>query len=167
MVLPMAEDRWLRTVPSDSITCLAMSATDARVGERLAKGMNITEATREGDAESNMMADRDEDFNTRYASFRGWQMAIQRVKPIPRRTAQVELAALVRAQKLSSTGQVVDYFARRFLRVPLEADQRDRLVGFLDTELGTSQIAVAETYMEDALRMLLHLIMSMPEYQLG
>ena len=32
-----------------------MSATDARVGERLAMGMNITEATREGDAESNKM----------------------------------------------------------------------------------------------------------------
>jgi uncharacterized protein (DUF1800 family) len=145
------------------------------VSERTAQGQDITNATRprtgqggeEMTAMSNLMADRDEDFNTRYASFRGWQMAIQRVKPIPRRTAQVELAALVRAQKLSSTGQVVDYFARRFLRVPLEADQRDRLVGFLDTELGTSQIAVAETYMEDALRMLLHLIMSMPEYQLG
>ena len=34
-------------------------------------------------AESNQLADRDEDFNTRYGSFRGWQMAIQRVKPIP------------------------------------------------------------------------------------
>jgi hypothetical protein len=34
----------------------AMSATDQRVGERLAMGMNITEATREGDAESNKMS---------------------------------------------------------------------------------------------------------------
>jgi hypothetical protein len=29
-------------------------------------------------AESNMNADRDEDFNTRYGSFRGSQMAIER-----------------------------------------------------------------------------------------
>ena len=49
----------------------AMSATDARVGERLAQGMNITEATREGDAESNKMVDRDEDYNTRYGGYAG------------------------------------------------------------------------------------------------
>ncbi len=145
------------------------------VSERIAQGQDITSATRprtgngggETMAMSNMMADRDEDFNTRYASFRGWQLAIQKVKPIPRHTAQLDLRALVRAQKLTTTGQAVDYFARRFLRVPLEADRRERLVGFLDAELGTSQISVAETYLEEPLRMLLHLIMSTPEYQLG
>jgi hypothetical protein len=39
-------------------------------------------------------------------------------------------------------------------------------VKFLDTDLGTSDIARADTYMEDSLRMLTHLIMSLPEYQL-
>jgi uncharacterized protein (DUF1800 family) len=145
------------------------------VSERIAHGQDITSATRPGTSKvggemmamSSMMADRDEDFNTRYASFRGWQLAIQRVKPIPRQTAQLDLAALVRAHGLRTTGQVVDYLARRFLRVPLDPDARERLVGFLDAELGTSQIGVAETYMEEPLRMLLHLIMSTPEYQLG
>jgi hypothetical protein len=33
--------------------------------------------------------------------------------------------------------------------------------------LGTSDIAVAETYLEEPLRLVLHLIMSQPEYQLG
>ena len=37
--------------------------------------MNITEATREGDAESNMMVDRDEDYNTRYGGYKGYLMA--------------------------------------------------------------------------------------------
>ena len=51
----------------------ALSATDRAVGERLARGMDITDATKESDAtpnmtaESNMMVDRDEDYNTRYA----------------------------------------------------------------------------------------------------
>ena len=55
----------------------SMSATDARVGERLAQGMDITEATKENDApanmmaESNMMVDRDEDYNTRYGGYKG------------------------------------------------------------------------------------------------
>jgi hypothetical protein len=52
-----------------------------RVAERIRQGMDITTATKDdtksGDrAESNKNADRDEDFNTRYGSFRGSQMAI-------------------------------------------------------------------------------------------
>ena len=51
-----------------------MPATYARVGENIAKGMNITEATKDGtgDAESNAQFERDEDYNTRYASYRGY-----------------------------------------------------------------------------------------------
>ena len=37
---------------------------------------------------------------------------------------------------------------------------------FLDDQLGTSDLAAASTYMEDPLRMTLHLVMSQPEYQL-
>jgi hypothetical protein len=41
------------------------------------------------------------------------------------------------------------------------------MIQFLDKELGTKDIDVAKTYMEDSLRLLLHLIMSEPEYQLS
>jgi hypothetical protein len=44
---------------------------------------------------------------------------------------------------------------------------RERLVAFLDEDLGTSDMASADTYMEDSLRVLTHLIMSLPEYQLS
>jgi hypothetical protein len=94
-------------------------------------------------------------------------MAVEKVKPIPRRTAPIDLTAMVRTRGLRTTTDVVDYFARRFLRVPLEPGVRARFIEFLDAELGTNQVSVAETYMEDALRMLLHLVMSTPEYQLG
>lgn len=147
-------------------------APDVReVSQRIRDGADITTATSQAEggtvAESNMAADRDEDFNTRYASYRGWQMAIQRVKPIPRATAQIDLSAVVRTNGLVNTTQVVDYFLERFMRVQPAADARTRLIGFLDAELGASDIAHAETYMEDSLRMLLHLIMSLPEYQLN
>lgn len=82
-------------------------------------------------------------------------------------TAGVNLTAMVRASRLRTTAEVVDAFGRRFLRVPLDADVRARFIGFLNGELGTTDVAQAETYMEDALRMLVHLIMSAPEYQLG
>ena len=107
-----------------------------------------------------------EDFNTRYASYRGWQMAIERVKAIPRDTAQINLSAMVRQKKLTTTSQVVDYFLARFVRVQPSPDARARLIKFLDADLGTSDIGRAETYMEDSLRKLTHLIMSLPEYQL-
>jgi hypothetical protein len=53
------------------------------------------------------------------------------------------------------------------MRVPPPDEKRRALVKFLSGELGTADIATAKTYMEDSLRLLLHLILSEPEYQLG
>jgi Protein of unknown function (DUF1800) len=145
--------------------------TIRQVSDNLVRGMDITSATVPDSggvrAMSNVMADRDEDFNTRYASFKGWQMAIERVKPIPRHTAQVNLQAMVLSAGLETSEQVVDYFLKRFLRLPLDAAQRQQLIAFLEAELGTTHIQEAATYLEEPLRMLVHLILSAPEYQLG
>ena len=152
----------------------ASDPTIREVHLRIKDGLDITSATMpaglgEGAmvAESNMAADRDEDFNTRFGSYRGWQLAIQKVKPIPRGTARVDLAGMVLAENLATTDQVVDYLLARFLSVPVADAERQMLVAFLDEQLGTSDIARAATYLEDPLRILVHLIMSQPEYQLG
>jgi hypothetical protein len=143
-----------------------------RVAQRIRQGMDISAATqdetKDGEtAESNKNADRDEEFNTRYGSFRGSQMAIERVKPIQRETAQVHLSRMVMEAKLKNTTEVVDYMTRRLMRVaPSEAARRN-LISFLNQDLGTTDISTAQTYMEHSLRLLLHLIMSQPEYQLG
>ena len=144
------------------------------VARRVREGLDITAATQPssiGDgqimAESNMLADRDEDFNTRYGSFRGWQMAIQRVKPIPRHTAQINLSKMLAENSISTTSQAVDYFVERFMRVPPSQDTLKMLITFLSDELGTNIIKEAESYMEDSLRMTLHLLFSQPEYQLS
>ncbi len=142
------------------------------VSTRIRQGMDISDATKPESktgvmAESNVNADRDEDFNTRYGSFRGWQLAIERVKAIPRDTAQVDLSRMVLDAKLANTTQVVDYMIHRFMRVPPGEQARQKMIDFLDHDLGTSDIAAARTYMEEPLRELLHLIMSQPEYQLS
>jgi hypothetical protein len=144
------------------------------VSDRIRLGMDITSATQpssmgEGSimAESNMMADRDEDFNTRYGSYRGWQMAIERVKPIPRHTARINLSQMVLEQNIENTSELVDYFIARFMQVPPGADSRQMMVDFVSKELGTNDIREAQSYMEDSLRLLLHLVLSQPEYQLG
>jgi outer membrane protein assembly factor BamD (BamD/ComL family) len=66
-----------------------------------------------------------------------------------------------------NTTDAVDYLIRRFLRVPPGDDARQKMIAFLNKELGTTEIAVAKTYMEDSLRLALHLVMSQPEYQLA
>jgi hypothetical protein len=144
------------------------------VADRIRAGQDITSATQpsglgEGQqmAESNMLADRDEDFNTRYGSFRGWQLAIERVIPIPRDTAQTQLSTMVLEEGLQNTGEVVDYLWARFMRVDINPTTRRSLIAFVDNELGTADIREAQTYMEEPLRMLLHLILSQPEYQLS
>jgi uncharacterized protein (DUF1800 family) len=156
-------------LPPDRFTA---NAEIRRVADRLRQGASIRSATMPETstgmmAESNTAADRDEDFNTRYGSFRGWEMAIQRVKPIPRDTAQINLTQMILRERLENTTQVVDYLVRRFMRVPPGPEARQKLITFLDQELGTTHISVAQTYMEDPLRMVLHLILSQPEYQLS
>lgn len=143
-----------------------------RVNDRLRRGLDITSATmdesKNGDmAESNRNADRDEEFNTRYGSYRGSQMALQRVKPIVRDTAQPNLPQMIMDRHLKTTTEVVDYLVRRFMRVPPGAEARGKMIAFLDKQLGTSDLAAAQSYLDDPLRMLLHLIMSQPEFQLS
>jgi len=149
----------------------ALSATDRAVGERLARGMDITEATRESDetpnmmAESNMMVDRDEDYNTRYGGYKGYLLAFERTKAIPRRPAAVDLVAMTKAAGATTADAVVDHFAQRFLSVGLSDKDRNVLITFLRTKLGTSTIPGPKA--EESLRELLYLVLSLPEYQLG
>jgi uncharacterized protein (DUF1800 family) len=137
-----------------------MPLTYARVGENLAKGMNVTEATKEGtgDAESNAQVDRDEDYNTRYASYRGYLMAFERTKPIPRKVADFSLMSMTADAHAATAEAVVDHFAKRFLRVPLSSKDRAAFVEFMRARSVTS---------ETDLRELLYLVLSTPEYQLS
>jgi hypothetical protein len=61
---------------------------------------------------------------------------------------------------------VVDHFAARFLSTSLAAKDRLSLVAFLRDNLGSNTIAPGEK-LEPALRELLYLVLSTPEYQLG
>jgi hypothetical protein len=161
-------------IPADRYPVYPAGDEIRAVHEKIRAGYDISTATKPvgkdeqgGMAMSNMMADRDEDFNTRYASYRGWQMAVEKVKPIPRTVARIDLTAMVIGAGCKNSADVVDYFGRRFLRVPMDGATRAQLIDFLNRELATDNLEQAQTYMEDPLRVLLHLIMSMPEYQLG
>ena len=74
---------------------------------------------------ANVIADA-EDFNTRYGSLVGFQEAVRRIKPIPRAAAQFDLSLAVVAAGAKTTAEAVDYLLLRLLRVPLDAEVRDR-----------------------------------------
>ena len=115
----------------------------------------------------NQMAEADEDYNTRYGSTHGWMEAFRRMKPVPRQAAQLNVTRMVTDAGLDTTSEAVDYFLARLLRTPVSAEDRGALIAFLTQELGTDHIEHTVTYLEEPARLLLHLIMSTPEYQLG
>ncbi|WP_020164217.1 DUF1800 domain-containing protein [Methyloversatilis discipulorum] len=145
------------------------------IHERVRSGLDLSTATKPGGADggvdmmatSSMNGDRDEDFNTRYGSYRGWQMAVERVKPIPRTVARLDLTGMVLKAGCSTPEQVVSYMEGRFLSVQLDVATRAKLAAFLEKELGTRNVPAAASYAEDPLRLLLHVLLSRPEYQLG
>ena len=71
------------------------------------------------------------------------------------------------AAGLSTPADVVSYFIERFYSVPVDEDTRAMLAEFFAMELGTNDVQSAVSYLEDPLRVLLHVILSRPEYQLG
>src|SRR5258705_7447800 len=156
-----------------------------RVNDRILAGMEIGVATLEdgpaegGPAGGGSMGGMDggektmanviagaEDFNTRYGSLVGWQEAVRRVKPIPRAAAQFDLARMVVAAGAKTTGDAIDHLLLRLLQVPVDAEMRRTLTEFLDRQLGTSDLNQASTYLERPLRLVAHLIMSSPQFQL-
>jgi len=150
----------------------SMGATDSRVGQRLAEGMGITEATKESDAESNtmaesnMMVDRDEDYNTRYGGYKGNLLAFERTKLIPRRPAAIDLTSMIKSAGADTVEEVVDHFIQRFLSATVAEDDRALLIDFLRGKLGSSGIRPGDK-LEESLRELLYVVWSMPAYQLG
>jgi hypothetical protein len=142
------------------------------LGQRLRDGLDVGAATAVNDP-SNMSAfdmsalERDERFNTRISGYIGWQQAARKLIPTPRQAAQFDLATAVVESGARTTAETVDYLLWRLLRVPAASSTRDALVTFLTRELGTDSIDRAKTYMEDALRLTVHLIMSTPEYQIA
>jgi uncharacterized protein (DUF1800 family) len=151
-----------------------------RVNDRILAGMEIAVATIEdGPGEGGGMGGMEggektmanviasaEDFNTRYGSLVGWQEAMRRVKPIPRAAAQFDLAAMVLGANAKTTSDAVDHLLMRLLRVPVDTEVRRVLIDVLEREIGTREIASAATYLDRPLRLVAHLIMSSPQYQL-
>lgn len=139
----------------------------SEVERRLELGMNITAATQVGDAESSQLADRDEDYNTRYGGYMGYVMAFDRLHEIPRRVPDLDLVRMLTEAGAVEVDDIVDHLVTRFLRVDLVPADRAVMADFLRDELGADRIGAATPETESALRALLYLVLCTPEYQLA
>ena len=144
---------------------------DDILGRRLRDGYDIGAATAVNDPAKmttfdRVALERDEQFNTRISGYVGWQQAARKLIPTPRNAAQFDLTRMVLESGSNTAGEAVDYLMWRMLRVPTAKVTRDVFATFLTKQLGTDSIDRAKTYMEDPLRMTVHLIMSTPEYQI-
>ncbi len=144
------------------------------MGERLRRGLDFTAAIAlDVDVEEDKMLafdmvarERDELFNTRVSGYLAWAQAMRKLIPTPRGAARIDLTQIVLDSGSTTTSEAVDALLERFLRIPVSDDTRGALVALLEAELGTTDLARAQTYMEDPLRIVTHLIMSTPEYQI-
>jgi hypothetical protein len=143
------------------------AGSDDVLGRRLRDGYDIGAATAVNDPSKmsnfdRVALERDEQFNTRISGYIGWQQAARKLIPTPRQAAQFDLARMVLNSGATTTAEAVEYLTWRMLRVPSAPATREAFVTFLTGELGTDRIDRAKTYMEDALRMTVHLIMRRP-----
>lgn len=146
------------------------------IGQRPYEQMN--EMAKRGDYSSPPdQAEMDSGFNRKtyadqsYNIFRGvYNGAIltqKKIKHDPLVPAKVDLVGMIRTNNLKDTGAVVDYFGKRFLSTPLGVSDRTRLVEYLNQRLGQKTIDFNHEGLETDLRETLHLVLSMPEYQLA
>jgi hypothetical protein len=147
------------------------AGSDDVLGQRLRDGYDIGAATAVSDPAAmstfdRVALERDERFNTRISGYIGWEQAARKLIPTPRHAARFDLTAMVLQSGSTTTADAVDELLARFLRVPASRAMRDQLVAFLTKELGTDRIDRGRSYMEDPLRMTVHLITSTPEYQI-
>ena len=67
--------------------------------------------------------------------------------------------------KLDSSASIVDHYAERLLAVPLSAEKREHLMGFLDGDDAGGRRRMRRK--ADRVRTMIHLMMSTPEYQMN
>jgi len=106
------------------------------------------------------------DYDLKYGVYNGFIRTFQTVKPVPPSEAKIDLKGMLRSAGAKTSGDAVDCLVARFLIVPLAAADRERIVQYAISQLG-STLNLGAANAERALREVLYVILSMPEYQLG
>ena len=107
------------------------------------------------------------DYDLKLGVYRGYLKTFERVKPSPPSNADLSLTGMAKSAQLVTSGDAVDYFIARFLRLPLESKDYQAVLAFATLTLGEGKIDYSSSKVERDLREVLHMILSTPEYQLS
>lgn len=118
-------------------------------------------------APASKMINSNPEYDLPFGVYNGMNRAYETVIPIPTTPAKLDLVAMVRESGAKTVADAVGYFERRFLILPMSAEDRAAMEKFLTDRNGGEQLDLQRPNAERDLRELLHLIMSTPEYQIG
>ena len=169
---PVSKEEYTQFLARVAGDTSAMMTADAKEGQKQEETPSESETAKySSDKESKsrlvQMATGQEQFNLAVGVWQAYVNSYNRIDPIPRTTAVVDFVPMVKAANVSSVEEAVDYFCRRFLRVDLQSDRRAAVIDFLKQELDSDTLNYDSEALETALRRVVHLILSSPEYQLG
>ncbi len=106
-------------------------------------------------------------FSLPWAIWNGADKAIGAVRLGDLAHARFEVGALVRGAGARDARGATEILARRFLASPLSERQQELLAGQLSARMGGDGLDWSRPEIEQDLRELLHLILSLPEYQVS
>ena len=106
-------------------------------------------------------------FDLPWAIWNGAEKAIANVRFDGLGVARLDIAGLVRASGAVDAAGATDVLIERFVAVPVSPEARALLTARLRERMGTSQIDWERPQTEADLRELLHLVLSLPEYQVS
>jgi hypothetical protein len=108
-----------------------------------------------------------ETFSLPWAVYAGAEKAIAGMGYLPSPPARFSLTSMLADRGIGDVKGAVDYLTTRFLDVPARPADRTRLVAYLESMTGGSRLDLEDPGLETQLRNLLHLIFSLPEYQVS
>jgi hypothetical protein len=164
-----AYDRYLAGIDSKPSKLMAGAKAEAGKGAKDTAAMTgpAMKAVPDGSKSKMSQYASAERYNLAVGLYRGFVTGYDRVKPIPRTVAEVDVVAMARGAKVTTASEAVDAFCRRLLSVELHPERRAAIVEFLKSEIGSDQIDYERKDLAPALRRVVHLILSAPEYQLN
>jgi hypothetical protein len=134
---------------------------------KMAKSMEPDPMMKSGSAAPETSQLNGEDYNLFRGVFNGVIFAKQMVPPEPRKVPDFHLAAILEQEGVTDASGVVDSLTRRFLRVTVTGERRAELIAFCTRQMGGEKVDYSHYTTEKNLREVLHLILSLPEYQLS
>jgi len=139
----------------------------ARRGDFTSSPSMSAEASMQESGFTRRTSTNNETYNLFRGVYNGAIKTFQVYKPDPPIPARVDLAGMIRLAGAKDASGAVNYLARRFLRVAPREGDRQALITYLKQRLETNEIDYNRQGLETDLREVLHLIMSLPEYQLA